>query len=85
MRSEAKFIETLTTLIDERVELALDSHNAQAIDRNGWLSTKEAAQYLACPISRVYDLVSPGRLQPSRDGVRLKFTTNQLDAYLEKA
>jgi excisionase family DNA binding protein len=47
-----------------------------------WLGVQDAAQYLACPVSRIYDLVSLGRLNPHRDGRRLLFRPGDLDAAL---
>jgi excisionase family DNA binding protein len=47
-----------------------------------WLGVTEAARYLACPVSRIYDLVSLGRLTPHRDGRRLLFRPADLDAAL---
>lgn len=76
------FVETLTTLIDERIAVALDRHITSSTT-NGWLTTQEAADYIGSPRSRIYDLVSFGHLCPSRDGSRLKFTRAQLDRYME--
>jgi excisionase family DNA binding protein len=45
-----------------------------------WLGVQQAAEYLACPVSRIYDLVSLGRLAAHRDGRRLLFRRNDLDA-----
>ncbi len=75
------FIETLTALIDERIELALTSIT-DSTATEGWLTTKEAAAYIGSPRSRIYDLVALGDLVPSRDGVRLKFTRAPLDGYM---
>lgn len=48
-----------------------------------WLNADEAAQYLACPKGRLYDLVQHRKLTPRRDGRRLLFRRDDLDAYLE--
>lgn len=75
------FITALTALIDERVSVV-----STPVERpTTYMTTKQAAVYLACPVSRVYDLVSSGDLVPYRDGRRLKFTMAQLDQYLEGA
>mgnify|MGYP001413599488 CR=1 FL=1 len=50
---------------------------------DGYLDVDAAAAYLACPRSRIYDLVSLGRLRPHRDGRRLLFTRADLDAALD--
>ena len=77
------FIETLTTLIDERVQVALDSNRTPVQETDGWLDTTEAAVWLSVPRSRIYDLVSMRKLTPARDGTRLKFKRSDLDAYVE--
>ena len=53
---------------------------AQQTDR--WLNVDQAAEYLAAPKSRVYDLVGQGALSPGRDGRRLVFRRADLDTYL---
>jgi excisionase family DNA binding protein len=47
-----------------------------------WLDADAAAEYLAAPRSRVYELVERGRLCPHRDGRRLLFRRADLDAAL---
>lgn len=76
------FIETLTTLIDERIELALTS--ITTTDTDGWLTPKEAAQYIRSPRSRIYELKAQGRLTPAYDGRLLKFRRSDLDEYLQR-
>ncbi len=48
-----------------------------------WLNTRDAAKHLACPPGRIHDLVQLGKLAPRRDGRRLVFRRQELDAYLE--
>lgn len=48
-----------------------------------WLNSTAAAEYLGCPRSRIHDLVQLGHLHPRRDGRRLLFKRDDLDAYLE--
>lgn len=48
-----------------------------------YLSVEEAAKYLRCPPSRIYDLHASGRVEALRDGRRLLFTRSALDAALE--
>lgn len=51
-----------------------------------WIrGARAAAEYMGCPRSRVYDLVSQDVLRPSRDGSRLVFRRDELDAYLGEA
>lgn len=69
-------LENLAGLVAERVV-------GQLPDRpEPWLDVAAAAEYLACPKSRVYELVERKRLQPHRDGRRLLFRTADLDAAL---
>ncbi len=48
-----------------------------------WLNTKQTAAYMACPVSRVHDLVALQHLTPRRDGRRLLFRRDDVDSYLE--
>jgi excisionase family DNA binding protein len=50
-----------------------------------WLNARQAADYIAAPVSRIHDLVQLGVLEPRRDGRRLLFRSADLDAYLEAA
>jgi excisionase family DNA binding protein len=47
-----------------------------------YMKIEEAAEYLACPISRIRDLKDQGRLRHYRDGKRLLFRREDLDAAL---
>lgn len=47
-----------------------------------YLKVEEAAAYLACPPSRIYALVSAGRIPHHRDGSRLLFRHPELDAWI---
>jgi len=50
---------------------------------DGYLDVAGAADFLACPRSRVYSLVSAGRIPHHRDGSRLLFDRAELRAYVE--
>ena len=50
-----------------------------------YLDVTEAARYLRCKPQRLYDLVSAGSIEPSRDGKRLLFRRDALDGYLAGA
>jgi excisionase family DNA binding protein len=50
-----------------------------------WLNTKRAAAYIDSSPARIHDLTQAGRLHPRRDGRRLLFRADDLDAYLEEA
>ncbi len=49
----------------------------------GYLDVAGAAEFLACPVSRVYALTSAGRLPVHRDGSRLLFDRAELRAYVD--
>jgi excisionase family DNA binding protein len=49
---------------------------------DGWLDVEQAAAHLSCRAQRVYDLVSEGRLRRAKDGRRLLFRREWLDAYV---
>lgn len=49
-----------------------------------WLDVSGAAGYLCCSKQRIYDLVHDGALKPRRDGRRLLFLRDALDAYLTR-
>jgi len=72
--------EEVTTLI--RSEIAVAFARYERLKQ--YLGTKEAAEYLSCPVSRIYDLVALGHLQPFRDGSRLRFTREDLDTYMHR-
>lgn len=49
-----------------------------------YLDVRGAANYLACPPSRIYDLVERRRVRVHRDGRRLLFRREDLDVVLVK-
>jgi excisionase family DNA binding protein len=53
-----------------------------AQEPEGWVGVAEAAEHLACPKSRVYSLVSAGRIPHERDGSRLPFKRSDLDEWV---
>jgi excisionase family DNA binding protein len=55
----------------------------QADEPEPWLNVNSAAAYLDCTPRRIYDLVEQGRLTPMRDGRRLLFRRQWLDAALD--
>ena len=48
----------------------------------GYLDVAGAAEFLACPRSRIYALVSARRLPHHRDGSRLLFDRSELREYV---
>ncbi len=61
-------------------ELVIEQRGSEAAP---WLTSKQAAAHIASPVSRIHDLVALGLLHPRRDGRRLLFRRDDLDAYLE--
>jgi hypothetical protein len=47
-----------------------------------WLDVAAAARHLCCPPSRIYDLKAAGRLRYAKEGTRLLFRRDWLDAAL---
>jgi excisionase family DNA binding protein len=69
--------------IAERVAHLLADSLAGGDSPEPWIGVEQAAEHLACPPSRIYDLVSQRRLTPRRDGRRLLFKRSHLDAAIE--
>jgi excisionase family DNA binding protein len=69
--------------IAERVAELLADSLAGGGQPEPWIGVGQAAEHLACPTSRIYDLVSQRRLTPRRDGRRLLFKRSHLDAAIE--
>lgn len=80
----------MTTLLDALLdELAADPAALErlrglvgASATTPWLSAAQAAEHLACPISRVRKLTMTGELPVTRDGRRTLYRRDDLDAYL---
>ena len=77
------------TLTDEqlallacRVAALLDDQRSEPVSEDAWLNVRNAARYLDCPESRIYDLVQLGHIEPERDGRRLLFRRSELDDYV---
>ena len=47
-----------------------------------WLRAEEAAEYLRCPVSRVRKLTSLNLIPAERDGRRVLYHRDALDAYI---
>jgi excisionase family DNA binding protein len=67
--------------VAERVLEILEGRGAR--DREGYLDVPGAAEFLACPTSRIYALVSADRIPHHRDGSRLLFDRAELRAWVE--
>jgi excisionase family DNA binding protein len=49
-----------------------------------YMGVEVTAEYLACPKSRIYALVSADRIPHRKDGSRLLFRAAELDAWLDQ-
>jgi Helix-turn-helix domain len=58
---------------------------AVAAEPTPWLNVDQAAEHIAAPPSRIYDLVQRRAVPVRRDGERLLFKPSDLDDYLEGA
>jgi excisionase family DNA binding protein len=75
-------LDALVPDLAERVADTLADRLASPSTRSPWFTAEEAADYLRCKPKRIYDLVSQSRLPTHRDGSRLLFHRDELDAYL---
>ncbi|HEY4895403.1 MAG TPA: helix-turn-helix domain-containing protein [Solirubrobacteraceae bacterium] len=73
----------LVEMIAQRAAEIVAEQVGAAVQTSPWLSTEQAADYIAAKPARVHDLVALGKLTPRRDGRRLLFKRGDLDAYLE--
>lgn len=63
----------------DAVAARLTSHAAEA-----WIGVQQAAEYLACPPKRIYNLVHQAAIPFHKDGSRLLFRRSELDAWLNR-
>jgi excisionase family DNA binding protein len=56
---------------------------ATSTSTDGWLTVIEAADYLRCPTSRIYSLVSARRIPFVKDGSRTLLRRSALDEWLQ--
>jgi excisionase family DNA binding protein len=70
----------LVDALAERVADALVERLPEPVQP--YMTVEHAAEYLACPKSRVYELVQQRRVKHYRDGRRLLFRREDLDAVL---
>lgn len=72
---------------DELVEKIAERAAQLVIERvrhepEGYIGVQEAADFLACPTSRIYALVSSRRIPHYRDGSRLLFDRSELKEFV---
>lgn len=73
--------ETLSTLADRLAPL-LAMRITPVRQSASWIDVQQAAAHLACPRSRIYALVSTRRIPHHKDGSRLLFRHEELDAWV---
>jgi excisionase family DNA binding protein len=73
----------LDTIAERAAEILAERQGTTASAASPWLSTAGAAEHLATTPARIHDLVQSRALRPRRDGRRLLFKRDELDAYLE--
>jgi len=73
--------ELIERIARRAAELLVDR---QAPAEDGFLDVAGAAEFLACPKSRIYSLVSVGRIPHHRDGSRLLFDRGELREYVRR-
>jgi excisionase family DNA binding protein len=55
---------------------------AARVTRSPWLSAREAAEYLACPLSRIRKLTMTRELPAHHDGRRALYRRDELDDFI---
>jgi excisionase family DNA binding protein len=68
-------LDRLADLLTERVLARIGSESP-------WLDAEGAARHMACPLSRVRRLTMTGDLPVHRDGRRVLYRREQLDAFI---
>jgi excisionase family DNA binding protein len=71
-------------LVEMIAERAADLLAEQMPSVSPYLDVDKAADYLACSPSRIYALTSTKRIPHHRDGSRLLFRREELDAWIER-
>jgi len=71
---------SLADAIKAEVARQLAEHAAQA---SPWLRAAEAAEYLRCPLSRIRKLTMTRQLPVHRDGSRVLYRRDELDAFVQ--
>jgi excisionase family DNA binding protein len=71
-------LDRLAALLAPRIEARIGAR-----PKGPWLDARECAAHIKAPISRVYALSSSGGIPAHRDGSRLLFKRDELDAWIE--
>ncbi len=71
----------IDAIVERVADLLVDRQGATA--DTGYLDVAGAAEFLSCPASRIYALVSANRIPHHRDGSRLLFDPAELRQYVD--
>jgi len=74
--------ELVERIAERAAELVAEKHSDDQADAGGYLDVAAAADFLACPRSRIYGLVSAKRIPHHKDGSRLLFDRAELRDYV---
>lgn len=74
--------EVLDQLAERAAAIVIEQLQEQAAAPSPWMDVAAAAEYIAAPVSRIYALVSADRIPHHRDGSRLLFHRDELDAWI---
>jgi excisionase family DNA binding protein len=83
MRVELELSDEQVREIAERAAAIISEQVGSTTTTSPWLNTDQAAEYIAAKPGRIHDLVALHKLTPRRDGRRLLFRVDELDAYIE--
>jgi excisionase family DNA binding protein len=72
-------LDQLADLLAARVAARLGSGSASP-----WLNARDAAAYIGAPLSRVRKLTMTGEMPAHRDGRRVLYRREDLDAYIAR-
>jgi excisionase family DNA binding protein len=72
----------LLEVVARRAADILAERQGNEVAGDGFLDVVGASEFLSCPKSRLYSLVSAGRIPHHRDGSRLLFDRAELRTYV---
>jgi excisionase family DNA binding protein len=75
-------LDRLAEVLAPRLTALVAQRSSVSGRQAAWLDVDGAAQRLACPKSRIYALVSAKRIPRYKDGSRLLFRPEELDAWV---
>lgn len=85
MNAEPALVLTLSNELVELVKASVDARVDEIVrgfEQSPWLDAEGAAEYLCCPVSRIRKLTSARDLTVHRDGRRVLYRRDELDAFV---